>query len=140
MSKFNRSVCHQCRRVFVKEDPACDFCSFLCQSAHQGVVSKGREIKKLECNKCGRFFHSLKVVSFCSDVCRKDAKSIKKSDVEKNKTDNALWVKNEHSVARLARGRKSVPLEELARRSEIKRVFDDDGWRHYLKGRKWDRI
>jgi len=36
--------------------------------------------------------------------------------------------------------KKGLPLEEVIRRQEYKRVMDEDGWNHYCKGRKWDRI
>lgn len=35
---------------------------------------------------------------------------------------------------------KGLPAQVLNKIAEKKRVWDDKGWEHYLKGRKWDRI
>ena len=39
-----------------------------------------------------------------------------------------------------AKKKKGISLEELIRRQEYKRVWDDSGWDHYLSGKKYNKI
>lgn len=36
--------------------------------------------------------------------------------------------------------KKCKSLEHLNKEAEHKRLFDDKGWSHYLKGREWNRV
>lgn len=132
MVNLNRAICPYCRRVFAKEKDDQRFCSFLCEKSESGQFLPGERKKVQPCAECGKLCNK----KYCSDACRFGNRVLQTSQVEKARMEaNQAWVKEKPK-------RKSITLshQELNRRSEYRRKWDDEGWKHYLKGRKWDRI
>lgn len=124
MSRF-RSVCNGCCRVYSLESSSSDHCS---QCKTNIDLQKGC-CPNMTCKGCGRRYYSpnhIKRCPFCSATpyCNVNKKP--------RIYDNTQIVQKKKP--------KGLPLEVLDRMAEYKRVFDDSGWDHYLKGRKWDRI
>ena len=124
-SKFHK-ICEKCRRCFSKESSSGELCSECTISAK---LQKDCE-PNTKCSSCGDLYYSpnhYHKCPFCS------VKGYSNSIRKEKEIDNTK------STAKKKR-RGGVPIQELIRRSEYKRVMDDSGWKHYLKGRKWDKI
>lgn len=84
-----------------------------------------------KCNKCNKEFRKTSEKSneqICLDCKREYSRNVHK------KTD---FIK---SFLERKPKKPGLSFDELNRREEFKRAFDDKGWEHYLKGRKWDKI
>jgi rRNA maturation endonuclease Nob1 len=117
------STCIGCSRVYSKESSSGDMCHD-CSSEW-----KAQETAKpnIICELCMKRFYSPNLITKCPSCAQKPYADL---DKKEKKYDNSKPTKK----------RKGVSYEELNRRAEYKRVMDDHGWDHYLKGRKWDRI
>lgn len=156
MAKWGRLICANCNVVFVPDLKKQKEC-FRCLTEHREKKVRdeyemmrkrhfGTPIITCVCAECGKNFKKHKDLSklTCSPVCQfkrqsrtmtKNTKEKKISQEQKIKLANEKWLKDEKPEP----GRK-MPLEVLNRIEEKKRVFDEKGWDHYLKGRKWDKI
>ena len=105
------------------------YCSDTCENLKREVLElKRKSYFEKECVKCGDKFRRTEERStqqVCYGCKRGQAKELAK--------------KREKPV-REPKKRKLVSYDELNRRSEYKRLFDESGWDHYLKGRKWNRV
>lgn len=123
MGKF-RAICKGCYRVFGLEKSDDEYC-YTCDQNRKDQASC---IPNMICKHCCERFYSpnhKEICHYCS-AC----------DYSKATRKQKTFVPN---LEKKKKG-KGLPLQELIRRQEYKRVMDDSGWDHYLKGRKWDRI
>lgn len=119
-----RSKCKACSRVYSLESSNSDHCS-QCQT---NINLQKNCCPNMTCKSCDKKYYSpnyLRRCPFCAITGYSNEN--KKPKVY----DNSKITK---------KGGRQLPLEVLNRMAEYKRVFDDSGWGHYLKGRKWDRI
>ena len=153
MAKFNRKLCERCRCVFCPDDEAQEYCvRCLIEFKHRDIKDKyeqmrcdlfGSDIENRICVVCEMEFKSgtNRMRKTCSDLCFSRIKSscekLKKSDYHEDviKKNNEKWLNNERKEKK-----KGLSPDILNKKFEYKRVFDEKGWNHYLKGRKWDRI
>lgn len=142
----NRATCKKCNVTFVKEEDCQVFC-------HRCIVEDRtralRDIytmqchrgkKKRECPVCGRTFVDYTKRKSCSTECANKLKHKTDITVAKNKNEkaNEKWLQTQKPNGK--RNKKVPPFELLSLKEEKKRVFDDKGWDHYIKGRKYDKI
>lgn len=155
MAKFNRKICENCRVVFsseIEEQNKCYRC--LTELKERKLKDQyelmrkeyfGTDIIRIQCPVCLNFFNKSRYKNkiTCSTICHQNymkensnLTKIKSSKKENEiKKANEKWLNNENKKS----GRK-IPLKVLDKIHERKRIWDDKGWSHYLKGRKWDRI
>lgn len=119
LARFNRAICPQCRVVFVKETEEQKYCGYICEKHAEGRRANGMKFR-----------------SHVGEPKSYDKRNLLTLE-KKAKEANTKWLTRKDP---LIRNNNPIPLKELIRRSEYKRVFDDKGWNHYLKGKKWDRI
>lgn len=151
MARYNRKICNKCRVTFVAEIPEQNEC-FRClvEKKERKIKDKHQEMRReifgtniitTNCEFCNKEFKTAKCrkEKACSEFCRNSMSSNRNTkDIEKDdpiKKANEKWL--------LPKKNKKNPgfsYEKLNKRSEYKRVFDDKGWDHYLKGKKWDTI
>lgn len=123
------STCINCKQRYELLKNFQIYCSDLCERAYE---EKQENLYNQNCIECGKIFRKTQIDSHqkicyaCKEV-RKKTKyySEKKYAIEE-------WVKKER--------KKGLSFEELNRRAEWKRVFGQNAWDHYCKGRKWDKI
>lgn len=122
--------CARCCRTFKVEKHYQIYCSEKCENVVEEEMSKISEVKlNTTCQDCGikiRNPHDRSHRAYCIACLRQHAKSRYKPVPEDEKKP--------------FKPKKRVSIDELIRRSENERVWNDSGWSHYLKGRKWDRI
>jgi hypothetical protein len=139
-NRFGHTICQHCKKTYVKGEyyPCCCWeCHHL---EHEENGSNGKLIRNI-CQRCGREFKNFNKKTFCSEMCKGTSVLKRQSDEEKAKTDNALWLENKHSAARLRKSNKNrLSYDTLNRIAERKRVMDESGWDHFNRGRKWNRI
>ena len=123
--------CITCIQDFVPKRRYQLYCSEICQKEDERIRQEiSDKLLTNQCKVCGLRFRKREESSrqgTCESCNRGKVKSlrIKVSEIDR-------WVKTKK--------RNGVSLQELIRRMEWKRVWDDEGWNHYLSGRKWDRI
>lgn len=122
--------CARCYRTFKVEKHYQMYCSEKCENVTEAEMAKISEDRlNTTCQDCGikiRNPMERSCRAYCLPCLRQHSRSRYKPIPEDQK--KPFKPKNK------------VPLEELIRRSEKERVWNDAGWSHYLKGRKWDRI
>lgn len=126
--------CPKCTKEFKPTKNYQIFCSEECENYHDTFLENFNSEKlKGYCPGCGR---EVRLTNYHSSsqchTCRysKIRKKVKEEQIQLS------LKKNEEGKKR----KKGLSLTELNRRAEYKRVFDEDGWDHYLKGRRWDKI
>ena len=143
MGRNHHGCCSNCKRIFAKEKDTQSMC-IPCTEAKK-TLEKSLEIKgggTFICKCCGIKFKDANTnKSIVSDKCMLcripnkifagKRKAHTKESIEKN---NSNWVEGKNKKG------KPMPLDILIAISEKKRLYDDAGWKHYLKGRLWDRI
>jgi hypothetical protein len=152
MSKFNRRLCHSCRVVFtpdIEEQRRCYKCLLnekemkVKKNYIDMLKNANLTIYKRMCHSCLGEFESRTRRKTCSDDCLHQLSQSTRSE-KRSKTGKKALTQIEKANQRWLKGEKtkrpSAPLDVLIKQSEYKRVMDDDGWKHFLKGRKWDRI
>ncbi len=146
----NRATCVWCKVTFVKENETQTHCC-RCQDdlKYKSISSElNKENGPYEnrfCEYCGNYFRVQSAVpqKACSVACRNNLRSLKTAKEEQHKDIKQRQVKNANArwLAGKERNRgKRLSLSVLNKIEEKKRVFNDDGWVHYIKGRQWDRI
>ena len=125
MSRLFHAKCGKCSRVF-SLDSSKD--SRVCDSCFQHIFEQSNREPNKICSTCNESFYTPNNLDKCPFCSTK-----KYSDL--TKTRNTTGCKKEKK-----KQSRKLSYEELIRRQEYKRVFDDEGWDHYLKGRKWDKI
>lgn len=123
--------CAACGQPFEVKKNYQMFCSEACESQKTQIMNEISE-KRLTgtCLGCGLNFRQVDAVKrkyYCYSCTKYKQKINREKHPPKKKPPSN-------------KKRKKVSYDELNRRSEYKRVFDDKGWDHYLKGRRWDRI
>lgn len=122
---FN-AKCEICARIYSIESSNEHHC-FECKSM---IEIQKNCVPNHCCVKCGRNYYSPNSPKNCH-FC-----AVKQSSQRTNPlTENR---KNPIDITKKKKRRRS--LQELNKIAEHKRVWDDSGWDHYLKGRKWDKI
>lgn len=142
MSKYGRKLCKKCKIIFcpVYQEEECHSC--ITDKLKIELLNKARIGKKCICSNCGKEFFSgdNQYRKYCSYSCRSHSdvglpkKNTMVTEKEKIRIQNEKWLNKEN------KRRKGKSLEQLNKEYEYKRVFDDEGWNHYLKGRKYDKI
>jgi len=142
MSKYGRKICKSCKIIFcpVYQEDECFLC--ISDKEKKQVLNEKKIGRECICTHCNRNFFtgSYQCKKYCSESCRSHSprgipKKYKKlTEEEKIKIQNEKWMNDENKK------RKGKSLEQLNKEAEYRRVFDDDGWDHYLKGRKYDKI
>jgi hypothetical protein len=128
--------CANCGYIFSISKPYQMFCSEECEKPIEKKMEDHRT-KTLDilCECCGLMFRRAQesMRSKCCDTCKHQKMII---DVQKKSKKQRLesFVKDKKP-----RGNR-ISLDEMIRRQEYKRVMDDEGWDHFLKGRRWDKI
>jgi hypothetical protein len=124
--------CARCQKPFTIQKHYQLFCSDWCEDTTNAVMQcvEDRRHNKT-CRDCGKQFRSPTGFSAKCGSCVYS---------DKQKAIENLNIANRKQSTKQRRRGKGITFQELIRRSEYKRVFDDSGWSHYLKGRKWDRI
>lgn len=144
----NRATCNKCRVCFVKEyqnQPMCYRClteAVQRKKRDQYVRSRCLKGKERICECCGKKFFESRNRKTCSSGCRYKLVADKKRKIEESLVEskkiqdaNEKWL-----IGDTKKKKKGKTLEQLDKEAEYKRVFDDKGWNHYLKGRKYDKI
>jgi hypothetical protein len=129
----NERWCPKCDKQFVITKLYQIFCSDDCENHYNNVVvelDNKRSNSQCEICQC-----SIRLTAAQHRRCEGCKYTQRKKFVEKEFIQRNLK-RNESGEKR----KKGLSLVELDRRAEYKRVFDDAGWDHYLKGRKWDKI
>lgn len=123
-------TCPTCYQLFSPTKLYQMFCREECEEKANEEMAKIR-VNRLDahCGKCGIKFRRIdeKKPQVICDGCKHQSQKLiyqKKRIVE--------WKEKKKPAP--------ISYEELNRREEYKRVFDEKGWSHYCKGRKWDRI
>jgi len=129
MVNHNRAICPECHRVFAKEKEDQKYCS-QCQETFDFQKLNKPNQKCIECNT--EFYTPNKSDNFKCPFCTIKRYS-KRTRKPKDYSESNLKEKKKPNS-------KFIPYEERIRRQEWRRVWDDKGWSHYLKGRKWDKI
>lgn len=124
VGKFN-GICTECRRVYALDSSE----STVCAECKMHLQDQANSIPNRSCKSCYRFFYSPNNIVLCP-FCH--AKGYKTSTKTGKVYDN-------DQPKRKRRGN-GLSLRELNRRMEYKRVMDDEGWDHFNRGRKWDKI
>lgn len=123
-------TCPRCFQKFTPKKLYQMFCSPECEEDCHEQIHKIREHKlNAKCQVCGAQFrraHESLSTYLCVGCKQQRQKLLAKTDKP------AEWKDKPKP--------KSLSYTELNRRAEYKRVFDEKGWSHYCKGRKWDRI
>ncbi len=125
MSRF-RNMCEKCHRVYSLDSSSS---SKLCTSCDDDLKAQRSAIPNGTCKSCHEPFYSpnhLKICPFCHKLGYDNKFSVPKV------YDNRKEKKKPNF--------KPIPYEELVRRMEYKRIFDDRGWDHYLSGKKHDKV
>lgn len=139
---LKRTRCEKCKVTFVRETPEQTHC-YRClieevevkrQTEYSKDHTKRTAFRK--CANCHKEFYSATKRTYCSDSCRQATyyanKKMKATPKDHSKS-NEKWLEDKPK-------RKGKSLDQLNKESEYKRVFDDKGWDHYLKGRNWNNI
>lgn len=145
MVKFNRRICEDCRVVFapdIDEQIHCYKCLLrkkdekIMEQYNKMCSNRRLRMHKLICINCNTKFKHRQKRRFCSEECCRELSTKSSPCKRKNKIEeaNKKWLEGDKKK------KKSLPLDVLIKQSEYKRVMDDRGWSHYLKGRKWDKI
>lgn len=119
--------CMICEKSFEQKKLYQITCSDFCEKIYiDNAKAYEDKIYNHKCDKCGHVFRKVtaRLRGDSCPICRKKTNNLS--------NQIHIWVSKKI--------KKGIPLEELIRRQEWKRVFDDAGWDHYLKGRKWDKI
>lgn len=129
-------ACARCNKLFIIEKHYQLFCSESCEKITNAVM-QGIEDKKYNksCKECGLTFRSPDGNGTMCMACKKW-----KMKEGFRKLGEKSSQKPKIKPAKPKKPRGKISYEELIRRFEYKRVFEDSGWAHYIKGRKWDRI
>jgi protein-arginine kinase activator protein McsA len=125
--------CPRCDKTFLQVKHYQIFCSDACENYFDNltlcIADQFYNSKCIQCN--GDVRRTAGQHRLCEACRRTNRKKYEIEYYEKKKADSLINPKVR---------KKGPPLSELNRRAEYKRVFDDAGWRHYLKGRMWDKI
>lgn len=123
ISRFNGS-CESCGRIYSLESSSGGCCSQCTanRKLQMDCVPNGK------CRKCKEPFYSPNLIEICPFCSVKKYNQLNRPE---RVYDNLKPTKK--------RGN-GISLQELDRRAEYKRVMDDKGWDHYLRGNKWDKI
>lgn len=126
-SKFECPLCHKSFRPTKHYQI---YCSKKCEEIADNFNSKNLLFETI-CEKCGNEFR------------RRD--NNKRGNVCENckYANKKIYRINEVINKRLTipyKPKPKIPLHVLDKKLEYERVYKDSGWKHYLKGRKWDRI
>jgi hypothetical protein len=130
--------CPQCDKEFKPIKNFQIFCHAYCEDKYN-VKAKQIEEKRLttECTLCRRKIRKPNESSrgcIC-ETCKFSKKRESNEIVRIRRLKERAEIREKQPSKK-----KKISYDELNRRAEYKRVFDDSGWDHYLKGRKWDRI
>jgi hypothetical protein len=120
-----QTICEKCHRVFANDSSS----GTICSPCVDAVRRQQDCIANATCSICNERFYTPNNISRCP-FCTHKRYSFASRDPKKYdpKKEYKKPVRNK------------VSLDELIRRQEWKRVMDEDGWDHYLRGRKWDKI
>jgi len=118
-------LCKTCRRKFGKQNPEDEHC-VPCQDI---INDQAKCTPNRKCKYCEIKFYSPNKRVVCSH-CK--LVPYEKGRPPKDYTEQNLKEKKKHTP--------KFTYAQLSQMMEHKRVWDDKGWKHYLKGRKWDRI
>lgn len=129
-AKYNQITCNGCGRELKNPKVYQLYCSTDCENKKKEILEKlNKEIYERKCIYCNLTFRKTRTRS-TQEVCYSCKRA---NDKVYNKTNRKPKKKSEKKKTHIS-------YEELNRRAEYKRVFDDSGWTHFLKGRIWDRI
>lgn len=125
--------CGKCHKPFKPKTNYQIFCSQDCEEIVQNIQDSIESAKlDLVCDGCGLGFRKRAYAGrknkFCGS-CTHQAVYLDRKTKEKEKGE--LPPK---------KPRRGISYVELNRRAEYRRVFDEAGWDHFNRGRKWDRI
>jgi hypothetical protein len=123
-------ACPICFHNFTPQKLYQIWCSDACEQHANKKMFEIRENKlNAICSSCGLTFRRVneRKMQVVCDTCKRQ-----KQIILRKKDKPIEWKEKNKGVP--------VSYEELNRRAEYKRVFDESGWTHYCKGRKWDRI
>lgn len=121
--------CTKCRKSFIPSKLYQLTCSDDCEKEQQdNFVIKDKELFHGTCINCKKKFRKTRVRE---KTCYDCIKSRQKSNYKK-KNPEQVWLNKKK--------KKGTPLHILIQKMEYKRVMDDEGWDHYLKGKKYDKI
>lgn len=122
-------LCSGCHNQFKPVKHYQLYCSDKCEDSKKEMLQDKRDSYfEKECVKCGDKFR------------RTDERSLQTVCYGCKKKYNREAMRKREKPIKEPEKRKLVSYDELNRRSEYKRLFDESGWDHYLKGRKWNRI
>ena len=124
----NQGICAKCGRVFSLES-----------SSEENLCSPCVDVKKAQlkcipnhnCIICGDRFYTPNHLKRCPSCSHKGYSRKSRAD--------RIYDPAKIIVPKKYHG-KRISFEEQERRAEWKRVMDEDGWDHYLRGNKWNKI
>lgn len=123
--------CGSCLKTFKPSKLYQIYCCEKCEDkTKQALIDLDKELYEGICLTCGLKFRKVRgrANAKVCETCKRTERR------EYNKEKYKLKPKKE------PKPKKVVPYSELNKRAEYKRVFDDSGWKHFLKGRVWDKI
>jgi hypothetical protein len=128
----HKKFCQRCGKGFLTYEDEMEFCNHDCWAKHEYYkrypekdICVTRQGKCLACG-CSLVIKGHRSLMFCTDQCKRNhiKNEYTKKSIEKAKSTEKTK-------------RRKVSYEELNRREEYKRVFEDDSW---LYKRNRDRI
>lgn len=149
---MKRKICDNCRVIFIPEFAEQNTCyKCLLEKKERKIKDEylemrkqlfGANITERECIVCSKKYKNdnRKPRKTCSATCETSIRMARcgKQKIKQKKTSieksNERWLNNEKSDYH------PLPLDVQNEMLERKRIWDDKGWEHYLKGRKWNRM
>lgn len=122
--------CITCKKRFNQTEPYQLHCCSNCKQVDEQLTLQiEKRLYTGKCEICKREIRKTRSnMRFCFDCQKEKEKLTYKysfSEIER-------WINKKK--------KRGIPLEELIKRQEWKRVFDDKSWERYLSGKKWDKI
>jgi hypothetical protein len=138
-----QGICKDCKKTYsidFLKDSICENCFHL--SKYQDQICR-RNIKTQICEVCEKEFKDYKCLRYCSYKCKcilfpekKRKPKTRKDSRSRIEILNSKWLDADSKK----KPKKRITFEQMAQKSNVKLIFDESGWFHYLKGKKWNRV
>lgn len=133
MGNFNRrKICENCGTVFAKENDNDKYCSICVVKANIDDYEKPNKT----CVNCGKEYYTWYERKYCR-LCWKNNGEVRYENVGRKAKD---YNEINHRNPKPKGPKRKISFDELNRREEKRRLFDEKGLSRYYKGQKWDKI
>jgi len=123
----DKNHCMKCGKVFTPERRYQIFCSEECDLKDKIIQAEFEKRFYIECRLCGQTFRK-KATNSRERTCESCRYATKRKDLANKVYDNTKEKKKS----------KMLPLEELNRRAEYKRLMDERWAAREITGKKWE--